>query len=45
MGDFDLMAWSVGALAVVFLGLPALGFVGYWLWALLRFGWDLAAGL
>ena len=43
MGDMDFWTMIVGSLAAIFLGLPARGFLGYWLMALLRFGWDVAA--
>ena len=43
--DKEIWTWTIGGIAAVVLGLPALGFVAYWVAALFMFGWRLASGL
>ena len=43
--DREIWAWTIGGIAAVVIGLPAIGFVAYWVVALFKFGWGLAAGL
>jgi hypothetical protein len=43
--DKEIWAWTTGLVGVIGLGVPALGFVAYWLVALFKLGWQFAAGL
>lgn len=45
MDDREMWAFTIGMLAAVFVGLPALGFLGYWAVALMKIGWEFAARL
>jgi hypothetical protein len=41
--DKAVWRWTLGAIAAALVGLPAIGFVAYWVVALLKVGWELAA--